>query len=227
MKKGFLIGILTAFALLVVVNVSAQERALGKDRKSLQKYEKVLNKDLKKKALKEARKEAKRLTKEGFRTPVGKLPLDKQIEDAWQKQAELDMEGNPYWYVASARVIAGNQSAAVLQATNAAKIDLVGQIQTKVTQLIEEKTANDDMGQEEAASLKSMVATSKSIISGTLGRVLPLVEVYRTLPNKNVEVMVAIGCTARMTNEAAVKAMREELAGKSEELAKELDKLGY
>ena len=51
MKKGFLIGILTAFALLVVVNVSAQERALGKDRKSLQKYEKVLNKDLKKKAL--------------------------------------------------------------------------------------------------------------------------------------------------------------------------------
>ena len=92
MKKGFLIGILTAFALLVVVNVSAQERALGKDRKSLQKYEKVLNKDLKKKALKEARKEAKRLTKEGFRTPVGKLPLDKQIEDAWQKQAELDME---------------------------------------------------------------------------------------------------------------------------------------
>ena len=99
MKKGFLIGILTAFALLVVVNVSAQERALGKDRKSLQKYEKVLNKDLKKKALKEARKEAKRLTKEGFRTPVGKLPLDKQIEDAWQKQAELDMEGNPTYDV--------------------------------------------------------------------------------------------------------------------------------
>ena len=133
MKKGFLIGILTAFALLVVVNVSAQERALGKDRKSLQKYEKVLNKDLKKKALKEARKEAKRLTKEGFRTPVGKLPLDKQIEDAWQKQAELDMEGNPYWYVASARVIAGNQSAAVLHAKNAGKICLVGQIWTQVT----------------------------------------------------------------------------------------------
>ena len=227
MKKGFLIGILTAFALLVVVNVSAQERALGKDRKSLQKYEKVLNKDLKKKALKEARKEAKRLTKEGFRTPVGKLPLDKQIEDAWQKQAELDMEGNPYWYVASARVIAGNQSAAVLQATNAAKIDLEGQIQTKVTQLIEEKTANDDMGQEEAASLKSMVATSKSIISGTLGRTVPLVEVYRTLPNKNVEVMVTIGCTAQMANETAVKAIRKALADKSEELAKELDKLGY
>ena len=65
----------------------------------------------------------------------------------------MDTEGNPYWYIASSRVVGGNQSAAVLQATNAAKIDLAGQIQTKVSQLIEAKVANDDMGQEEAASL--------------------------------------------------------------------------
>lgn len=227
MKKGIFVSVLTAIALMFALNMSAQQRAIGKDRENLKKYEKVLDKDLKKKALKEARKEAKRLQKEGFKTPVGKLPLDKQLETAWEKQAELDMEGNPYWYVASSRIIGGNQSAAFLQATNAAKIDIAGQIQTKVTQLIEEKTANDDMGQEEAASLKSMVATSKSIISGTLGRVVPLVEVYRTLENKNVEVMVTLGCTAQMANEVAVKAMRKELARKSEELAKELDKLGY
>ena len=227
MRKGFIITVLTAIALMFVVNVNAQQRATGEARESLQKHEKVLDKELKKKAIKQARKEAKALKKEGFRTPVGKLPLDKQLEAAWEKQAELDMEGNPYWYVASARIIGGNQSAAALQATNAAKIDIAGQIQTKVTQLIEEKTANDDMGQEEAASLKSMVATSKSIISGTLGRTVPLVEVYRTLPNKNVEVLVTIGCTAQMANETAVKAIRKALADKSEELAKELDKLGY
>ncbi len=227
MKKGVFVSVLTAIALIFALNVAAQQKATGEAREALLKHEKVLDKDLKKKALKEARKEAKRLKKEGFRTPVGKLPLDKQLESAWEKQAELDMEGNPYWYVASSRIIGGNQSAAVLQATNAAKIDIAGQIQTKVTQLIEEKTANDDMGQEEAASLKSMVATSKSIISGTLGRTVPLVEVYRTLENKNVEVMVTIGCTAQMANEVAVKAIRKELARKSEELAKELDKLGY
>ena len=217
MRKGFIITVLTAIALMFVVNVNAQQRATGEALESMLKHEKVLDKELKKKAIKQARKEAKALKKEGFRTPVGKLPLDKQLEAAWEKQAELDMEGNPYWYVASARIIGGNQSAAALQATNAAKIDIAGQIQTKVTQLIEEKTANDDMGQEEA----------KSIISGTLGRTVPLVEVYRTLPNKNVEVMVTIGCTAQMANEAAVKAIRKALADKSEELAKELDKLGY
>lgn len=227
MKRNLFISVFAAFFMLVTVSVFAQERATGKDYKELKKNEKVLDKELQKKAIKAARKEAKRLTKEGFKTPVGKLPLDKQIETAWEKQAELDMDGNPYWYIASSRAIGGNQSSAVLQATNAAKIDLAGQIQTKVSQLIEAKVANDDMGQEEAASLSSVVAASKSVISATLGRTIPLVEVYRTLENKNVEVMVTLGYSMQAANQAAISAIRKELAGKSEELAKELDKLGY
>ena len=223
MKKSLFISALVAFVMMFCVNVNAQEKATGKAYKDLKKQEKVLDKDLQKKAIKEARKEAKKLEKEGFKTPVGKLPLAKQ----WEKQAELDTEGNPYWYIASSRAVGGNQSAAALQATNAAKIDLAGQIQTKVSQLIEAKVANDDMGQEEAASLSSVVASSKSVISATLGRTIPLVEVYKTLPNKNVEVMVTIGYSMQSANQAAVQAIRKELAAKSEELAKQLDKLGY
>lgn len=70
---------------------------------------------------KEARKEAKKLEKEGFKTPVGKLPLAKQLETAWEKQAELDTEGNPYWYIASSRAVGGNQSAAALQSYQCCK----------------------------------------------------------------------------------------------------------
>ena len=204
MKKSLFISALVAFVMMFCVNVNAQEKATGKAYEDLKKQEKVLDKDLQKKAIKEARKEAKKLEK-----------------------AELDTEGNPYWYIASSRAVGGNQSAAALQATNAAKIDLAGQIQTKVSQLIEAKVANDDMGQEEAASLSSVVASSKSVISATLGRTIPLVEVYKTLPNKNVEVMVTIGYSMQSANQAAVQAIRKELAAKSEELAKQLDKLGY
>lgn len=227
MKKSMFISALVAFVMMFAVNVNAQQKATGQDFKNLKKQEKVLDKDLQKKALKAARKEAKKLEKEGFKTPAGKLPLDKQLETSWEKQAELDIDGNPYWYIATSRIIGSNQSAAALQATNAAKIDLAGQIQTKVSQLIESKVANDDMGQEEAASISSVVASSKSVISATLGRVIPLMEVYRTLPNKNVEVMVTLGYSTHAANKAAVKAIREELASKSETLAKELDKLGY
>lgn len=215
------------FGCMALTTVSAQERATAAQIKDQKKYEKILDKELQKKAIKEARKEAKQLEKEGFRTPVGKLPLAKQLETAWEKQAEIDSEGNPYWYIASSRAIGANQSSASLQATNAAKIDLAGQIQTKVSQLIEAKVANDDMGQEEAASLSSVVASSKSVISATLGRTIPLVEVFRTLENKNVEVMVTIGYSMQAANKAAIQAVRKELASKSEALAKELDKLGY
>ena len=220
MKKSLLVSVFAALAMMVSVNSFAQEKATKEDYKEIAKQEKVLNKDLQKKAIKEARKEAKKLTKEGFKTPVGKLPLDKQIENAWQKQAEMTPDGTPFWYVASSRAIGGNQSSAVLQATNAAKIDLAGQIQTKVSQLIEAKVANDDMGQEEAASLSSVVGASKSVISATLGRVVPL-------DNKNVEVMVTLGYSMEAANKAAISAVRAELAKKSEDLAKELDKLGY
>ena len=204
MKKSLLVSVFAALAMMVSVNSFAQEKATKEDYKEIAKQEKVLNKDLQKKAIKEARKEAKKLTKEGFKTPVGKLPLDKQIENAWQKQAEMTPDGTPFWYVASSRAIGGNQSSAVLQA---AKIDLAGQIQTKVSQLIEAKVANDDMGQEEAASLSSVVGASKSVISATLGRVVPLVEVYRTLDNKNVEVMVTLGYSMEAANKAGISAV--------------------
>lgn len=227
MKKSLLVSVLAVFAMTISLSAFAQEKATGKAYKNIQKEEKVLNKDLKQKAIKAARKEAKELDKEGFRTPVGKLPLDKQLEASWQKQVEMDTDGNPYWYVSSSRAIGGNQSAAALQATNMAKLDLAGQIQTKVSQLIEAKVANDDLGQQEAASLSNVVAASKSVISATLGRTVPMVEVYRTLPNKNVEVMVTLGYSLDAANKAAVKAIRQELANKSEELAQELDKLGY
>lgn len=226
MRKSLLFSIVAMFMMMISLNAFAQEKATGKAYKNLQKQEKVLNKDLQKKAIKDARKQAKQLTKEGFRTPVGKLPLDKQIEAAWQKQAEMDTDGNPWWYIASSRAIGGNQSAASLQATNAAKLDLAGQIQTKVSQLIEAKVANDDLGQEEAASLSNVVAASKSVISATLGRTIPLVEVYRTLPNKNVEVQVTLGYSQQAATKTAIKAIRDELAKKSEELAKKLDELG-
>ena len=227
MKKNLFVSALAAFAMMFVMNVCAQEKATGEGFKELKKHEKVLDKNLRKKAVKEARQEAKKLEKEGFKTPVGKLPLGKQLEDAWEKQAEMDINGNPYWYIASSRMVGGNQSSAALQAVNAAKIDLAGQIQTKVSQLIEAKVANDDMGQEEAASLTSVVASSKSVISATLGRTVPLVEVYRALPNGNFEVMVTIGYSTQTANQEAVRAIRKELAAKSEVLAKELDKLGY
>ena len=42
------------------------------------------------KSVKQARKEAKKFINEGFYVAPGALPLDKQLENAWMKQYEMD-----------------------------------------------------------------------------------------------------------------------------------------
>ena len=109
----------------------------------------------------------------------------------------------------------------------AGKNELAGTIQTKVSQLLESKVANDDLGKEEAASISNVVATSKSVISANLGRIVPLVEVYKTLSNKNVEVIITLGYRLEIANKVALNVIREELSKQSADLANELDKLEF
>ena len=51
MKKSLFISALVAFVMMFCVNVNAQEKATGKAYKDLKKQEKVLDKDLQKKAM--------------------------------------------------------------------------------------------------------------------------------------------------------------------------------
>lgn len=225
MKRFLLFGVFSFLLGLSCTTAQAQERATKKDYKQMRKQSEMLDKEVRKKASKQIRKEAKRLRKEGYVTLVGKLPLVKQLEASWEKQVEKDKEGNLYWYVASVQVTGGSVSVASLQATNLAKADLAGQIQTKVTQLIESKVANSELGKNEAATLSQVVATGKSLISATLGRTLPLLEAYRTLPNGNVEMIVTIGYSMQEANQVAIQALSNKLKDESEALARELEKI--
>ena len=121
--------------------------------------------------------------------------------------------------------IGENYDAAKLQASELAKLNLAGQIQTEVTALIESTVANKQLSAGEAASITETVAANKNLISQSIGRTIPLIEMYRTLPNKNKEVMVRIAYNSRMAREAAKNAIRGELEKKGEDLHLKLDKI--
>ena len=70
----------------------------------------------------------------------------------------------------------------IQQALELAKQNLAGQIQTEVTALIENTVANEQMDADEAASITRSVLASKNLISQSLGRTIPVVEVFRVLP---------------------------------------------
>lgn len=221
-----IVSIFTAVMMMIAAVDASAQVASKQQRKQIQKHEKVLNKAMKKKAIKAARKEAKSLKKQGYLTLLGQLPLDKQLENSWQAAYELDVQGYPYYIMSTQKAVAANYTAAQLQAMNAAKTDIAGQIETKINQVIETKVSSNEMGRNEANSLTTFVATSKNIISTTLGRVIKMVEIYREPKRtKTVEVQVTLAYNSEVATKEAINALQKSVSADDVEIMKLLDQL--
>jgi len=177
------------------------------------------------KATKAARTEAKKLQKEGWTTTPGTLPIDKQLDKSYQMQYEFYDNGLPKYIMGEAMSIGENYDAAKMQALELAKQNLAGQVQTEVTALVENSVANKELAADDAASISSSVLASKNLISQSIGRVVPIVEVYRVKDNKNKEVLVRIAYNYEMAVEAAKKAIRADLEAKGNKMQDQLDKI--
>ena len=220
MKKSFI----CAFALLcLTANISAQSnKDILKEHKEVRKASKS---ELNEKATKAARKDAKRLTKEGWITAPGALPLEKQLDKSYLMQMEYDNDMYPKYLMGEAMSIGENYDAAKMQALELAKQNLAGQIQTEVTALIENSVANQQLANEDASSLTQSIMGAKNLISQSIGRTITIMECYRVKTNKNKEVLVRIAYNGTMAKAVAKKAIQDELKGKSEDLQKKLDEI--
>jgi hypothetical protein len=183
-----------------------------------------LSRQIKKKAAKKARKEAKQFKRKKWYVAPGALPMDKQIEKAWELQYMEDEDGYPLYIVATGNSVAETQSAAKLQAMELAKLELAGLVQTNVAALIENSVANSQLNNEEAASVTKTVAASKNIIAQEIGRVITMFEIYKKI-DKNVEASVRIGYNTDIAIETAKKTIRKKLEEETEILHDKLDKL--
>ena len=181
-----------------------------------QQTEREAEKALNKKAMKKARKEAKKYRKQGFYVAPGALPMDIQLENAWIKQMLIDDDGFPKFIVATGNSVAESQTAAKIQATETAKLELAGTITTNVAALIENNIANQQLNLEDAASVTKTVAASKNIIAQELGRVLPLFEVYKKVGKDNIEADIRLAYDSKVAYEVAKKVIRKSLEEQTE-----------
>ena len=223
MKKT-IIG-LVALLLFSASGISHSQAITKEQRKERQELAKASKKELNQKASKAARKEAKRLSKEGWKTAPGALPLEKQLDKSYMMQYQYDSDGFPQYIMAEAMSTAGNYDAAKMQALELAKQNLAGQIQTEISALIANTVANEQMDQGDAASITRSVMASKNIISQSIGRVVPIVETYRMVNGNNREVLVRIAYSQEMAKAAAKKAVKKELEDRGEILHGKLDEL--
>lgn len=211
--------VLTMFATSSHAQLTKEQQ---KERREIQKSSKS---SLNEKATKTARKEAKKLKKEGWTSAPGALPLEKQLDKSYLMQMEYDEDMFPKYVMGEAMSIGQNYDAAKMQALELAKQNLAGQIQTEVTALIENTVANKQLEPEDAASVVQSISAGKSLITQSIGRVIPVVEIYRTVSNKNKEVLVRIAYNSTMAKTAAKRAVKEYLEKRGDDLHEKLNEL--
>ncbi|GHT72183.1 hypothetical protein AGMMS50262_00050 [Bacteroidia bacterium] len=190
---------------------------------------KLSKEELNAKATKAASSEAKKLEKEGWTIAPGALPIVKQLDKSYLMQYEYDNSGYPKYIMGEAMSTGENYDAAKMQALELSKQNLAGQISTEVTALVENSVANKQLSAGEAASVTASVVASKNLISQSLGRVIPVVEVYRTAQDtRNKEVLVRVAYSHTQALEAAKNAIRKHLEEKGDKMHEQLDQvLGF
>lgn len=172
-----------------------------------------------------AAKEAKKLEKEGWMIRPGSLPLEQQLLKSYELQSKTDDDMYPLYIMGEATSVGENYDAAKTAAISLAMNNLAGQIQTELTALIENTVVNKQLTAEEAVSISETVMSSKSLISQSLGRTMPVMECYRLNSKKNTEVLVRIAYSQKKAKAQALKAVKEEMERKGEKVNEQLDKL--
>lgn len=118
-----------------------------------------------------------------------------------------------------------NYDGAKMQAMELAKQNLAAQVQTEMTALVENQVANSQLSAEDASSVTKSIMASKNLISQSIGRTIVVMEVYRTLSNKNKEVLIRIAYNSEMAKQVAKNAIRKSLEEDSSNLSEELNNL--
>lgn len=181
--------------------------------------------ELNQKVSKYAKTDARKLAKQGWTVAPGGLPLEKQLDKSYTMQYEYEESGLPKFIFGQASSVGSTYDAAKMMATNNAKLELAGYIESEVTALTESTLGNSQLSVEQAASINEAIMSSKSIIANKLGRVLPVVECYRQVNKQSVEVQVRVAYNTKLALEAAKEVVKEKLEEKGLDLHGQIDKM--
>ena len=174
---------------------------------------------------KEVKKEIKVLKKEGWKVLPGSLPFERQLTDVYLKLYDRDEVGRTNFIIGSSQPVGQNIDAARIQGQSLCKFDIVQQTSTQLTGLIEENVANKQLSPGDAVSISDALAKSKELISGKLGRTIPLLECYKQLPNGNVQLMIRVAYSSEDAINKAKEIIREQMGEELKELGDKLDKI--
>lgn len=163
-------------------------------------------------------KTAKQMTKEGWRVMPGKLPLERQIQEA--RYAELDTNedgGGRMNFIGTHQAIGGNYSAAKQICDTRARAE--------IAQQVKDQMSSRNLGDGDLELLDETLSASTTQIAAKLPSVTPIVEMYRELGGGKYEVHMVVSAPCKQTLKVVKQALVNDLKEKTETLAAEVDKM--
>jgi len=171
------------------------------------------------KVSRDVKKEARKLEKDGWMPFPGGMPIGQQLNNAYTKQTETTEEGFPKWIVANGVSTAQMQAAAEMQATELAKNNLVGLIETNMRSVVESDVSNNQLSSEDAVSITKTIQVSANKVAKKLGMVQPIFKVYRKVSKeKNIEVQITLAYNYEMAKKALLEEAKFALQAETDDV---------
>ena len=148
------------------------------------------------KTTKQAKKQAKELKAEGWTVPAGDLDIAQQVTRSQLYSAELatDESGNvtKRYIMQTAQQTAGTYNSGYAAARAAAQTELAAMLKTELVTAMQQKLDNSESDALTAITIDKFNQRSRMIVDQTLTNAIPVLSIYRRLPNNKFEVQVRI-----------------------------------
>ena len=157
---------------------------------------------------------------DGWKVMPGRLPLEQQIERSalFQNQFEEDFI-TPAYVWGEATTEAETYDAGLFQALEFARLNLAGNIESKVTQLVDNKLGNNQKVAGIAQSISTSMGKAKSLVSQKLGQTSPVVSAYRMLSTGAYQVRVMTFYSMAEARRLAIEAVKAQSEKDGQQLA--------
>ena len=171
---------------------------------------------------KQAKKQAKELKAKGWTVPAGDVDIAQQVTRSQLYSAELttDESGNvtKRYIMQTAQQTAGTYNSGYAAARAAAQTELAAMLKTELVTAMQQKLDNSQSNAMTATTIDKFNQRSRMIVDQTLTNAIPVLAIYRRLPNNNFEVQVRIAFDKKELIARIKRNMQQELENEGDKL---------
>lgn len=213
--------ILSFVAAIMIATTATAQTAMELARQQ-QELNAINMKMLNAKPTKQAKKQAKELKAEGWTVPAGDIDIAQQVTRSQLYSAELttDENGNvtKRYIMQTAQQTAGTYNSGYAAARAAAQTELAAMLKTELVTAMQQKLDNSQSNALTATTIDKFNQRSRMIVDQTLTNAIPVLAIYRRLPNNNFEVQVRIAFDKKELIARIKRNMEQELEKEGDKL---------